>query len=236
MKPAIKIGSCGFPVNQLKYFTKFKLIEIQQTFYRPPEPDTLKKWRRLAPASFEFSLKAWQLITHPSSSPTYRRLKDEIPEKAKANFGFFKPSDEVFFAWKTTRKAAQILKTAFILFQCPASFKPTAENIKNFRSFFKKIKRENFLFIWEPRGNWEEGEIKSLCRELNLIHAVDPFKAKSQFGRINYFRLHGKKGYYYRYKKEELLALKELCRKPINYVFFNNISRWEDASNFKKLI
>jgi len=236
MNRIIKIGCCGFRVNKLKYFSKFKLVEIQQTFYQPPELTTLEKWRRVAPSTVEFSLKAWQLITHPSNSPTYRKLKNELPEKIKPNFGFFKPTDEVFFAWKTTRKAAQTLKASFVVFQCPASFKPTPENIKNFKIFFKKIKRGNFLFVWEPRGNWPEREIKNLCREFNLIHAVDPFKAASQFGKINYFRLRGKKNYHYRYKKEDLAILKKLCKKPINYVLFNNTSMWNNAISFKKSV
>ena len=236
MNTIIKTGCCGFVVNRLKYVSQFKLVEIQQTFYQPPGLATLEQWRRITPATFEFSLKAWQLITHPPSSPTYRRLKAEIPEKARANFGFFKPTDEVFCAWETTRKAARALKAGFILFQCPASFKPSPENIKNFRTFFKRIKRENFLFVWEPRGNWDGREIKNLCRELKLIHAVDPFKTPSQFGKINYFRLHGKTSYHYKYKKEELIALKKLCKKPINYVFFNNTSKWEDARRFKEII
>src|SRR3954469_21508206 len=43
---------------------------------RPPPPPALaSKWRALAPASFQFCLKAWQLITHTPASPTYRKLK-----------------------------------------------------------------------------------------------------------------------------------------------------------------
>ncbi len=236
MNKIIKTGCCGFPVNKVEYFSKFRLIEIQNTFYQPPGIETLKKWRQIAPVTFEFSLKAWQLITHPPASPTYRKLKEPIPEKIKPNFGFFKITGEVFSAWETTRKAALALKASCIVFQCPASFKPMAENIKNLTVFFKKIKRDNFVFIWEPRGNWPEEKIKSLCRELNLIHAVNPFKAKSQYGKINYFRLHGNTGYRYQYKKEELLFLKKLCQKDINYVLFNNTSRWKDAQSFKNLI
>jgi uncharacterized protein YecE (DUF72 family) len=51
------------------------VVEVQQTFYEPPADTTIRRWRARAPAAFEFTLKAWQLITHEPSSPTFRRLK-----------------------------------------------------------------------------------------------------------------------------------------------------------------
>ena len=76
--PQIKVGCCGFSMAQQDYFQRYHLIEIQQTFYQPPQLRTAEKWRASAPRQFEFTLKAWQLITHEPSSPTYRRLKKKI--------------------------------------------------------------------------------------------------------------------------------------------------------------
>jgi uncharacterized protein YecE (DUF72 family) len=60
MKPTSqhKVGCCGFREARAKYFRKFPLVEVQQTFYEPPKPSTLKSWREEAPEDFEFSLKA----------------------------------------------------------------------------------------------------------------------------------------------------------------------------------
>ena len=70
----VKIGTCGFGrVNRPEYFKLFPIVEIQHTFYQPPQIETFEKWRSGAPDDFEFTLKAWQLITHEASSPTYRR-------------------------------------------------------------------------------------------------------------------------------------------------------------------
>ncbi|HDD64840.1 MAG TPA: DUF72 domain-containing protein, partial [Firmicutes bacterium] len=91
----MKVGCCGFPISQKKYFENFNLVEVQKTFYQIPEEETLIKWRKKAQKEFEFTLKAWQLITHPPSSPTYKRLKIELSDKEKKNYGFFKPTDEV---------------------------------------------------------------------------------------------------------------------------------------------
>ena len=41
----------------------------------------------VAPPDFEFTLKAWQLITHQVSNLTYRRLKTGLSEKEREQFG-----------------------------------------------------------------------------------------------------------------------------------------------------
>ena len=75
----IKVGLCGFTVGMAQYPRYFPVVEIQQTFYQPPEDKTLRCWRANAPPDFEFTLKGWQLITHTSTSSTYMvfRVKDE---------------------------------------------------------------------------------------------------------------------------------------------------------------
>jgi uncharacterized protein YecE (DUF72 family) len=244
----IKIGCCGFPVAKDKYYKNFDVVEIQQTFYQPPEEKTVLKWREEAPEDFEFTLKAWQLITHESSSPTYRRLKLKIPESKKKNYGFFKPSDEVLGAWGKTEKIAQILKSKIIVFQCPPSFEPNSLNKKNLERFFKTIERKGHLLVWEPRGKWERKEILSVCEKLNLLPCLDPFKYKPFPGKIGYFRLHGKTGYRYKYTDSDLEKLKQIAQILIKvrrsrqnknncnliYFMFNNVFMFEDALRFQK--
>jgi uncharacterized protein YecE (DUF72 family) len=233
----IFIGCCGYPINKKEYFKKFKVVEIQNTFYNlPAKIETVKKWREEAPEDFIFSIKAWQLITHEASSPTYRRLKIKISEPK--NYGFFKNTKEVFQAWEKTKEVAEVLGAKIIVFQCPTSFKPEKKNIENLRKFFKKAREKNFIYAWEPRGKWDLNLIKKLCQELNLIHCVDPFKQKPVWGKINYFRLHGKPGYNLRYKytNEDLRELLKFCNKKENYVLFNNLSMLKDSLKFKSLI
>ena len=69
----IRVGCCGFPRARSEYYKAFQLVEVQQTFYHPPALKTVEKWRSDAPGDFEFTLKAWQLITHEFKSPNYRR-------------------------------------------------------------------------------------------------------------------------------------------------------------------
>lgn len=233
----IRVGCCGFPKAKAEYYQHFDLVEVQQTFYKPPRLETVKRWREEAPADFEFTLKAWQLITHEPTSPTYRRLRMGIPEEDKDKYGSFRPTDEVFRAWEETRQRAQALRAKVVVFQCPVSFTPTDEHISNLRAFFTAIDRGGLAFAWEPRGEWADGEIEALCGELNLIHCVDPFKRPPVYGDFAYFRLHGITGYRYRYTEEDLEQLWEwCCRHEEAYCMFNNVSMWEAASKFRRLV
>ncbi len=229
----IKIGCCGFPEARSKYFSEFVVVEVQQTFYQPPRFETLAQWRQQAPEAFEFTLKAWQLITHLPTSPTYRRLKDLNSFSNLSNYGFFKPTDEIFAAWEHTRQCADILKADKIVFQCPASFKPTDENIKNMENFFTQIERKGMTLCWEPRGPWENKIIASICERLDLVHCVDPFVNEPVAGTIRYFRLHGIGGYRYRFSKQDFERLAcYLHSNETTYFMFNNVAMLDDAMAF----
>src|SRR5678815_5007736 len=114
-----KIGTCGFGMAQSEYARTFSCIEVQHTFYEPPQLTTLNRWRRQMPVDFEFTLKAWQLITHEARSPTYRRLKRKLSETEKAEAGGFRVTAIVEEAWEATLISAKALKAKTILFQCP---------------------------------------------------------------------------------------------------------------------
>jgi len=178
----VKIGCCGFPVSRKNYYRHFSCVEVQQTFYHPPELATLLRWRREAPQGFEFTIKAWQLI-----------------------------------------------------FQTPPSFRCTAQNKANIKEFFRKIERDGFILGWEPRG-WEGREVQKLCRQLELVHIVDPFQDESLWGEITYWRLHGIGGYRYRYSDQDLAQLQQwVPEERITYVMFNNTSMFQDGLRFKQV-
>ena len=235
-KRRIKVGCCGFAAAQKKYFDLFEAIEIQQTFYQLPEIQTAEKWRSAAPPGFEFTMKAWQLITHVPSSPTYRRLRERIDPAKADRYGGFRPTPEVMDAWKRTAAFARTLGAKIIVFQCPASFRPLEQNVKNIERFFSKIDRAGFTFAWEPRGAWSNDLIRRLCEGLDLIHCVDPFKTEPLFGTIDYFRLHGAADYIYTYSDKELESLRKKVKQKPTYVMFNNNTMKEDGLRFLKIL
>ena len=61
-----------------------------KTFYQPSAEKVMRRWRECMPAGFEFTIKAWQLITHAASSPTYRRLKRPLTARERAEAGAFR--------------------------------------------------------------------------------------------------------------------------------------------------
>ncbi len=232
----MKVGCCGFSMAQAEYYKNFPLVEIQETFYKLPRLKTAQKWRQAAPQGFEFTMKAWQLITHEPASPTYRRLGKKIAPEKFSLYGSFRLTEEVREAWHHTADFARALGASRVVFQCPPSFHPSAENIRQMRSFFEWADRQTFQFVWEPRGPWPKEVTLRLCRDLQLVHGVDPFKDKALCGDLQYFRLHGIGGYGYRYSDGELRRLAEWAEEKPSYVLFNN--RWmkEDASRFMEIL
>ncbi len=235
------VGCCGWREARAKYFGHFPVIELQDTFYEMPSSALAAKWKAAAPPDFLFCLKAWQLITHTPSSPTYRRLKSKVSPAENDLFGSFRATEQVWLAWERTQAVAQALDAAVILFQCPASFRPAAENIRNFREFFGALERGSSRIAWEPRGEWPPDLIRELCSEFDLIHCVDPFKADSVYGSAVYWRLHGRGGYRYVYSEEELVELALRARRCLAeglsplYVLFNNLAMASDAVRFQQI-
>lgn len=232
----VRVGCCGFARGMMEYFSQFKLVEVQQTFYKLPKLETALKWRQHAPPDFEFTLKASQLITHPATSPTYRKAGLKIPKGSEECYGFFRVSKELLQAWEETKRFAKALEAKVIVFQCPPSFTESPENVGNLRKFFKSAQDSGFLHVWEPRGDWRERTIERLCSELELIHCVDPFVMKPIYGKLNYFRLHGGPRYQHHYSDEELRWLKTLVQDKETYVLFNNVNMYNDALAFSRLL
>lgn len=236
---AIEVGCCGWAGAQAQYFAQFPVIEIQSTFYDPPAAKLAERWRTIAPPDFTFCLKAWQLITHSASSPTYRRLRKPVTVERRAFCGSFQDTDEVWQAWIRTLEIATAARAKVVLFQCPPSFKATRENVTNTGRFFRKIGPQGFRCAWEPRGEWPAALIRNLCAEYNLIHCVDPLMSRCVDEDILYWRLHGGKDYRHRYTDEDLEYLADLTfEKPFQkaYILFNNVSMKDDAARFQKLI
>jgi uncharacterized protein YecE (DUF72 family) len=165
-------------------------------------------------------------------------LKSPVSSEEADLFGSFRPTEQVQLAWERTREIAAILDAHVIVFQCPKSFLPTRENLRNILTFFEDVERDGRLFAWEPRGEeWKPELVRELCQQSNLIHCVDPFKADPTYGGGLYWRLHGKTGYRYKYTDEDLAELRTKfvsfrnTHGP-NYVMFNNIYSNQDARRF----
>ena len=110
------------------------------------------------------------------------------------------------------------------------------------RRFFERIDRPARL-LWEPRGpQWvaERALALSLCRELGLVHVVDPLVTAPDSGQPVYWRLHGPAGPRSSYSDEQLQQLRHMLIEVANpapaYVMFNNLPRVGDAKRFLRIV
>ena len=240
MPPApagVRVGLCGWTVSQAAYVRRFPLVEVQHTFYEPPTDTLLQRWRREVPGHFEFTIKAWQLVTHESSSPTYRRMKRPLPDEHRGQVGSFRTTPPVLAAWERTLECARILHATAVLLQCPRSFRPTEENVARLRAFVATVERPDGRLLWEPRGPWPDELVRELCSELGLVHVVDPMQGETVTPEETYYRLHGTTGARHVHTAAELRDVRDrVAGRPRPYVLFNNLPRVGDAERFLDLL
>jgi len=251
----VKIGCCGFPKSRKQYYMEFNVVELQNTFYKLPSKEWGVKLRREAPEDFEFTMKAWQAITHPPSSPTWRKLRITPPGK-KENYGYLKPTEENLSAWRRVLEYVDILRAHVIVLQTPPSFGYSLDNMAQVDSFFERAVKElgnRTVFIgWEPRGSWRDhvDDVKRIVCRHGVVHIVDPLRMNPVIcsnQTLLYFRLHGLGGrevnYRYKYSDNDLSNLARKIHRYLNentgiyevYVMFNNVYMFDDAQRFRKI-
>ncbi|HYN95145.1 MAG TPA: DUF72 domain-containing protein [Pilimelia sp.] len=232
----VKVGLCGASMALTAYAQRFRVLEVQQTFYEPPREATLRRWRASVPPAFEFTIKAWQLITHEARSSTYRRLRTPLTAEERTEVGGLRWTPIAERAWETTLGCAAILDATAILLQCPASFRPTEPAIARLREFVSTARRPvGVRLLWEPRGPWPDEVVRGLCEELDLTHAADPFLRPS-LTPLAYYRLHGITGARHVYTDAEMAQLAGIVDAGPAYVMFNNLPRAADAWRFSQLM
>jgi uncharacterized protein YecE (DUF72 family) len=230
------VGTCGFAERQARTFADFRILEVQRTFYQPPKVATAEGWRARAGEDFVFTVKAWQLITHPASSPTYRRLTEDLSAQALAEAGDFRCNGLTRMAWERTRAIAKALGARAVLFQMPKRFAPSTENLRRMSRFMESLDRGRLRLLFEPRGEaWDDATVRAVVADLDLVHVVDPFLRRPVGRGLRYYRLHGRPAYHYhyRYTDQDQAELEHaLSRAWPNWVLFNNDHMAEDARRF----
>ena len=234
------MGTCGFAEAQERTFADLDCLEVQKTFYQPPHLATARRWRARAGTGFRFTVKAWQLITHAVSSPTYRRLTEDLSEAQRGECGGMRWNATTAMAWERTQAVADALDAEAVVIQTPASFRPTEANLANLRTFLGEADRRGRWLVLEPRGDdWTDALIEEVVGELDLIHGVDPFLSAPRGPGPPYFRLHGRPAYHYRYRYgaedlDRLVAWLEGQEEA--WVLFNNDRMADDARRLKALL
>lgn len=124
------------------YSRRLPAVEINNTFYRLPQPSMIENWRDQVPETFRFSIKATQRITH------LKRLRN--------------CADETKYLVETASLLGA--KLGVMLFQLPPNSKKDVERLKDFLGTLPGDKRAAFEFRHE---SWFDEEIFVLLRSNN---------------------------------------------------------------------
>lgn len=237
----IRVGTCGFFLSAPRVLSQLQACEVQQGFHRPvPEPQAAA-WKDQAPMGFAWTVKASMWITHPASSPTYRRGGVKVERNGMSRYGSFQTTPEVESGWEYTHRLADRLGARAVVFQTPASFLPSRTNVDNVYRFFEVHDPGDRVLAWEPRGPWPDHIVEKACEDLGIVHAVDPFEREPATTGTAYFRLHGSppgaKRYYYTYTDADLARVTSLAREFDDaYILFDNETAVDDAIRLQEVL
>ncbi|MFB6119776.1 MAG: DUF72 domain-containing protein [Halobacteriaceae archaeon] len=252
----VAVGTCGYqyydPVEGWKdeyesklqaYTDAFPTGELNRTFYELPMIETAERWRAEAVSGFTFTLKAWQAMTHPASSPTWNSHRDALPE---GDVGYLRPTAAVRDAWRETRARAEALDASVVVLQTPPSFDCTDAHARNMRDLLGSIERGDLTLAWEPRGDWKAtlDRVADLCADLDLVHVTDLLRRYPVTDGPAYVRLHGLNedpyDYAYDYDDAELARLADrldaLADGDRAFCMFNNDAMYENAQRLRETI
>jgi uncharacterized protein YecE (DUF72 family) len=153
-----------------EYCRFFNTVEINNSFYRLPAPETFTAWRKSTARNFIFSVKASRFFTHA------KKLNVDSAGHAK------------FF----THVSKLEEKLGPILFQLPPKWKVNPERLRSFIQSLPKGHRYTFEFR-EP--TWYNNDVYTILRENNcafciyeLNYHLSPMEVTADFV---YVRLHG---------------------------------------------
>ena len=129
------------------YASRLHAVELNNTFYRMPQPSMVESWRAQVPDNFRFSVKASQRITH------FKRLKDAATETK--------------FMLETVSALEDRL--GVVLFQLPPNMKKDLERLE---TFLKDLPAETPAAFEFRHPTWFDDDVLALLRSQNRTLCV----------------------------------------------------------------
>jgi len=221
--------------NELTYYSNFfNTVEINSSFYRPPDPRIAANWANAVPEGFLFSVKLWQKFTHPDM---YQAATGQEAVISLADVDLFKSSIEPI---------AVAGHLGALLAQFPPGFTSTRQNQRTLREVIEAF-RDYCLAVELRHRSWsDDAATARLLREggTSWVRIDEPRFSSSvaqelpQTADHSYFRLHGRnremwwKGnvetrYKYLYSAGEIAQLAEQVKQVgqksnSTFIYFNN--------------
>jgi len=202
------------------YASRFRTVEVNNTFYRLPKASTFDRWREQAPEGFIYAVKASRYITH------LKHLR-ECAEPMERFLG-------------RVRRLGEHLGP--ILYQLPPHWRADPERLEEFAALLPWDMLHVFEFRngrWFIEPVWEVLERHGLgfCI-FSLSGAMCPLWS---VGRVVYIRFHGSDRVYGgRYSREELSVWAQRIRAFLEqgcdvYAYFNNDAFGYAVENAREL-
>jgi len=210
----------GIPVRLWfeHYARSFDTVEVNNTFYKLPEPSTFAAWRDRAPDGFLYAIKASRFLTH------LKRLID--------------PEEPVTRMFEHARELSDHFGP--ILYQLPGSFHRDLDRLDHFLSILPRSLGEiggspqalEFQHAIEFRHpSWYVGETYSILEQHGVAMCLHDKAGSAIFepvvGPFVYVRFHGPGGRYFgRYEIRRLehwaARLFDASKERDVFAYFNN--------------
>jgi len=239
-------------INELEYYSQFfNTVEINSSFYRPPDPGYVYNWAKRVPPDFRFAVKLWQKFTHP-----------KMYEEATGRDAVISQQDVDIFS-KSLEPLAKSQKLGALLAQFPPSFKNDGYGQQIIGALAKTFGHYPLALELRHRSWSDDAGTEKLLRELNIawVQIDEPKFSTSVAPEVPltadmaYFRFHGRNAkdwwtgdsetrYRYLYSPDEIGELAERVKKAavktkLLFAFFNN--HWKayaprNANDMKKAL
>ena len=176
-------------IIELEYYSQFfNTVEINSSFYRPPNPGYVYNWVRRVPGDFLFTVKLWQKFTHP------RMYEEATGREAVIS------QDDVDLFNHSIDPLLKYGKLGALLAQFPPSFKNDSFGQQKLGAVIKTFGKYR-LAVELRHHSWSDDEnTANLLRADNVswVHIDEP-KFKSSVAEevpltsdTSYFRFHGR--------------------------------------------
>jgi len=158
--------------DRLGFYTKFfNVIEINNTFYSLPKISTVQNWSEQVPATFKFTVKVWQEITHNFKNAN---IEDAISQ---------------FFYRISPLKG----KISGFLLQFPPWFKYNEKHLRYLKYLISELPTEHRYIIELRDNSWFNEEIIS-----EFVHGTNIAFGTTYMPGINAYYLPNQNTYYIR--------------------------------------
>jgi uncharacterized protein YecE (DUF72 family) len=179
--------------DKLSFYARyFNTVEINSSFYRPPNMYAARAWAQKVPDSFRFTVKLWQKFTHPKM---FEQATGNVAEVEDEDFGVF------------TEGVGPLLesgKLGVLLAQFPTSFRPDPARLEYLEGLIRRLRGAGFPLAVELRHReWTESDqapaLRALMEQERVAWVmIDEPRFKTSIRHVpltsdlGYFRFHGR--------------------------------------------